>query len=618
MQEKLKPFTIISNKYELESISKKFLDSQEIEIVPLEKVLDPKILKDLKSERENAYKYIYEDFMSIFNYANKIPEPKTQKIKFPLIMDKEEILNFAKKINSKMQHIFETMENLKDEREKLEKEIELFEKLKSVKININTFRELKFLKYKVGKISNMYYTRFLESISDKNILVVSLDEENDFTWVFIIYDRKINIEKTLSIANFQEYIISNDYVGTPKEILWELYDRYRSLKYEIEMLNLSLKKIFFENRRLIYKYFDYIFVLKNIYDLTHSIKFTENFFVVSGWTTEKMHMDLLNYSKENEFVLFLNYSFNEKAPTLLKNNNFFKHFEFIVKMFGTPSSDEIDPTPIISTLFLLFYGMMFGDVGHGMILFLFGFWMYKKKKNDLFYVIAASGVSSMIFGVLYGSVFGFEDILKPLWKRPMDNINYFLMLSIYFGIVIITAAMSLNIINKIKNKKHKELIFDPNGYAGISLYWILLGSIFYTIKNGIFPTISYFFIIFLITLIYIKSIIFEKGSLGEKIVQGFFELFEVMLGYLSNTLSFIRLGAFALNHAGLFLAFYMMSQMSHNSFFSFAILLLGNILIVVLEGLVVFIQTLRLEYYEFFTRFFKGNGKEFKPIKYKF
>ncbi|WGS64313.1 V-type ATP synthase subunit I [Marinitoga aeolica] len=618
MHEKLKPFTIISNKYELEEISKKILDSQEVEIIPLEKIIKQELLKELKIQKENAYKEIYDNFMKIFNYAEKSPEPKTKKIKFPLIIDKDEILNFSNELNEKMEKIFFKIEELKEERKSLETEIELFEKLRSINIKIERFRKMRKLKYKVGKISTMYYERFVQSLNDKNALSINFAKDESFDWIIIIYDSNIDIEKVLSVANFMEYHISENYSGTPKEILWELYDKHRSLKYEIEMLNMSLKKLFFENRRHIYKYFDYIFVLKNIYDLTHSIKFTENFFLISGWTTEKTYFDLFNYSKSNDYILFLDYSFNEKAPTLLKNNGFFKHFEFVVKMFGTPSSDEIDPTPIISVLFLLFYGMMFGDVGHGLILTLFGFWIYKKKKSDLFYVIGSAGIFSMIFGILYGSFFGFEDIIKPLWKRPMDNINFFLMLSIYFGITILTLAMILNIINKIKNRKNKELIFDPNGFAGISLYWILLGSIFYMIKNGNFPKISYFFIIGLIIVIYLKSIIFEEGKIGEKLVQGFFELFEILLGYLSNTLSFIRLGAFALNHAGLFLAFYMMSQMTHNSILSFIILLFGNILIVVLEGLVVFIQTLRLEYYEFFTRFFNGNGREFKPIKYKF
>nr|WP_254867713.1 V-type ATPase 116kDa subunit family protein [Marinitoga sp. 1154] len=571
----------------------------------------------MKTQKENAYKNIYNNFINIFEYAEKIPEPKTKKINFPFVIDKDEILEFSRNLNNKMKEISDKMNFLKEKKERLKTEIELFEKLKPIEIDIEKLLMMKRLNFKVGKINNLYYERFINSLETENVLAINLAEEDNFMWLMLIYESNMEIGKTLSIANFIEYIIP-DYTGTPKEILWILYDEYRSLEYEIEMLKISLKKIFFENRRFIYKYFDYIFVLKNIYDLTNQMKFTENFFIISGWTTGDIYNELLNYTNSNDYILFIDYAFSEKSPTLLKNKGIFKHFEFIVKMFGIPSSDEIDPTPIITILFLLFYGMMFGDVGQGAVLSLFGFWIYKKNKSDLFYVIGASGIFSIIFGFLYGSFFGFENVIKPLWKRPMDNINYFLILSIYFGISILTLAMFLNIVNKIKNKNIKELVFDPNGYAGIALYWILLGSVFYMIKNGTFPKISYIFIIGLIIIIYLRSIIFEKGTLGEKIVQGFFDLFEILLGYLSNTLSFIRLGAFAMNHAGLFLAFYMMSKMTGNTIFSYIILLLGNILIIVLEGLVVFIQTLRLEYYEFFTRFFKGNGKEFNPIKYKF
>ncbi|NUV00174.1 ATPase [Marinitoga sp. 1154] len=617
MHEKLKPFTIISNKYELEEISKKILDSEKVEILPLEKIIEVDLLNELKTQKENAYKNIYNNFINIFEYAEKIPEPKTKKINFPFVIDKDEILEFSRNLNNKMKEISDKMNFLKEKKERLKTEIELFEKLKPIEIDIEKLLMMKRLNFKVGKINNLYYERFINSLETENVLAINLAEEDNFMWLMLIYESNMEIGKTLSIANFIEYIIP-DYTGTPKEILWILYDEYRSLEYEIEMLKISLKKIFFENRRFIYKYFDYIFVLKNIYDLTNQMKFTENFFIISGWTTGDIYNELLNYTNSNDYILFIDYAFSEKSPTLLKNKGIFKHFEFIVKMFGIPSSDEIDPTPIITILFLLFYGMMFGDVGQGAVLSLFGFWIYKKNKSDLFYVIGASGIFSIIFGFLYGSFFGFENVIKPLWKRPMDNINYFLILSIYFGISILTLAMFLNIVNKIKNKNIKELVFDPNGYAGIALYWILLGSVFYMIKNGTFPKISYIFIIGLIIIIYLRSIIFEKGTLGEKIVQGFFDLFEILLGYLSNTLSFIRLGAFAMNHAGLFLAFYMMSKMTGNTIFSYIILLLGNILIIVLEGLVVFIQTLRLEYYEFFTRFFKGNGKEFNPIKYKF
>jgi V/A-type H+-transporting ATPase subunit I len=346
-------------------------------------------------------------------------------------------------------------------------------------------------------------------------------------------------------------------------------------------------------------------------------KFSENFFLISGWATEEIYAKLSNSYKDNKYLVFLDYKPEFKAPTLLKNKGFFKHFEFIVRMFGLPSSDEIDPTPLVAVIFMVFFGMMFGDFGHGFVLTLVGFLIYIKKKSDLFFLIGSSGIVSMIFGLLYGSFFGFENVIPPLWARPMDKINYFLMLSIYFGVAIITLGMILNVINRIKRGEKKQLLFDPSGLNGLSIYWILLGSIFYWMKTGAFPMFSLYIVLGLAVLIYLWKLISGEGKFSDRLVEGFFELFEIFLSYMSNTLSFVRLGAFAMNHAGLFLAFYVMAKMSGNSATSFIILIFANLLILSLEALVVFIQALRLEYYEFFIRFFHGDGKEFKPIKYK-
>ncbi|PNS00772.1 ATPase [Petrotoga mexicana DSM 14811] len=618
MQERLKPFTIISTKTELEKISKRIIDSQSVEVIPLEKVLDESLLERIKKDNVNPFQEIYENFRNIYEFVEKNPEPKTWEVSFPTKIKKDEIIEFSKNLTDELHTLSERISKLKEEEKYLENNLNLFDKLQKIQLDVKNIQKIQNLKYKVGKISSMYYERLFNSIKNEDILVLKLNEDKDFVWLFIVYDSNEDIEKTLSIANFVEYEIPKNYSGTPSDILKTIQDQLKAVKYEIEIIEMSIKKLFYEKRRYIYEYSDYVFVMKNIYDLVQNISFTEDFFIISGWTDQATYSKLFHYCNSNDYSLLIECSIKEKQPTLLKNRSFFKHFEFIVKMFSTPSSDEIDPTPIISILFLFFFGMMFGDIGHGLVLTLLGFLIYKKSKSDLFYVLGASGISSMIFGTLYGSFFGFENIIKPLWKRPMDNINYFLLTSIYFGIAVITLAMILNIFNKIKNKQTFELLFDPNGLSGIAFYWIVLGGIFYYMRNGAFPKISIGFIVALIVAIYLNGIIFEKGKLSEKAVQSFFELFESLLGYLSNTLSFIRLGAFALNHAGLFLAFYMMSQMASNSVVSFVILLLGNILIIGLEGLVVFIQTLRLDYYEFFTRFFKGNGKEFNPVKYKF
>jgi V/A-type H+-transporting ATPase subunit I len=163
----------------------------------------------------------------------------------------------------------------------------------------------------------------------------------------------------------------------------------------------------------------------------------------------------------------------------------------------------------------------------------------------------------------------------------------------------------------------KEAVFDPNGISGFGLYFTFLWVAVYFFMTGKFL----YFLIYpagvFVFMILLKEIIFGEGSFLMRFIQGFFELFEVLISYLTNTLSFIRLGAFALNHAGLFMAFYMMSQMTQNKGLSFLILVLGNILIIVLEGVIVFIQALRLQMYEYFSRFYNGNGRFFNPDRYK-
>ncbi len=619
MQEKLKSFGIIASKLEIEGISKKLLDSSKVEIIPLDDILDEKIEKELITNNiGNPYLKVYNNFMYIFNAVKRAPEPKTHKIKFPTIVDKSEIEDFSNKLKSDISKLQEEIASLSVKREELKSDIDALEKIKNIDIDIADLSSMTTLKYKIGKINKLYYSRLLQSIEDKDIFIVKLSEDEQSIWIFVIYAASLDLEKLFSLANFSEYKLHNHYEGKPKEVLWEIWDEYRALDYEIQVLEKGMNKIFFENRRFIYKYFDLIFVLKNIHDMYQYYKFTESFFLISGWTTEDIYTDLQKEYEEKKYVVFMPYKPKFKAPTLLKNKGFFKHFEFIVRMFGLPSSDEIDPTPFVAIIFMLFFGMMFGDVGHGLVLATAGFWIYYKKKSDLFFVIGSSGIVSIIFGFLYGSFFGFENIIQPLWVRPMDRINYFLLLSVYMGISMITLGMILNIINKLKRKEGKELLFDSSGLNGLSIYWILLGSVFYWAKNGVFPIFTLYIVAILAVIIYVGKLITSKGKFSDRLVEGFFELFEVFLSYMSNTMSFVRLGAFAMNHAGLFMAFYVMAQMSGNSILSFIILLFANLLILTLEALVVFIQALRLEYYEFFIRFFHGDGREFKPIKYKF
>ncbi len=273
------------------------------------------------------------------------------------------------------------------------------------------------------------------------------------------------------------------------------------------------------------------------------------------------------------------------------------------------------------------FGMMFGDVGHGLILMIVGAIIYFTKKMDIAGIGIMCGASSILFGFLYGSIFGNEEVLTPLYANPMHNIMTMFIASIIFGVVVIIIAMSINIINAVKSGKLKEILFDRNGITGMVFYFgvIIFASVMLltgeTITSYIF--IIGFFILPII-LMFLKeplhNLLAGKKALPEKekgtfFVEAFFEVFEALLSFLSNTLSFIRLGAFALSHAGLSLAVWSVYRLIDGQIGGIIALILGNILIIVLEGLVVGIQGMRLEYYELFSRFFNGEGREFRPSK---
>lgn len=157
-------------------------------------------------------------------------------------------------------------------------------------------------------------------------------------------------------------------------------------------------------------------------------------------------------------------------PTKVKNPKIFKPFEMFVEMYGLPAYNEMDPTIFIALTYTLMFGIMFGDVGQGLVLLIGGFLLYRFKRVNLAAIISLAGVWSTFFGFMYGSIFGFEDKLNPVWMRPMDNIMTTLMLAIGFGMVLILIAMIINIVNAVRAKELGTVLFSQSGLAGMICY----------------------------------------------------------------------------------------------------------------------------------------------------
>ncbi|MDR2536908.1 MAG: hypothetical protein LBC46_01255 [Treponema sp.] len=335
-----------------------------------------------------------------------------------------------------------------------------------------------------------------------------------------------------------------------------------------------------------------------------------------------------------------------------------KVFEPMVFSYGAPLYGTIDPTPFVAVFFTLFFGIMFGDVGQGFVLFLLGLLIAKKKlKIQLLSMNYARplifvGIASMIMGILYGSVFANESLLeKPIEAitgaitgHPVSHIIHlmpdrnnlgklfaFFGFSIGIGVILNSMGLILNIVNRCILKDYEKAFFSKTGLAGLLFFWyaifiairIILGGHFVTLDLlGLsIPVFCIFFGPVIWNLISGKRPVVEEG-LFAFIIEGVVEILETVSSYISSTVSFLRVGAFALSHTVLSFIIFSIAELveegsAFGPLFSLVIVIFGNLIIILLEGMIVAIQVVRLQYYEFFSKFFTETGVAFAPFRFR-
>ena len=340
----------------------------------------------------------------------------------------------------------------------------------------------------------------------------------------------------------------------------------------------------------------------------------------------------------------------EDVPVKLRNNVITRPFEMFTKMYGLPVYGGFDPTSYVAITYMLMFGIMFGDVGQGIVVSLLGLILTKKTKNQLAPIMTRLGIFSALFGCVYGSVFGIETLIKPIFHREniwngvcdmMGNLGIprhpssifqaataVLIFALFIGIVLILISMILNTIKNFKAKKLGEALFDVNGIAGILLYASLItglvGSLMYGLEIMTAPYVICL-IVLPVACIFFKAPLsaLVTGKKAEKfsVAESFIGIFEGALSFLSNTMSFLRIGGFVLSHAGFMLVVSQLAgaaqpgaPVTAGMIITYVI---GNILVMGIEGLLSGIQVLRLEFYEVFSRFYDGGGSEFKPLAIK-
>lgn len=586
----------------------------------------PKIL-------EKGWKLTYFDYNSeIKDYIRKI-ENILEKLKityckkavvFENSFDrlKNEIIEFDNKINQK----FSELENKQKEIETLQKQIEPIEHLKNVNIEIDKMYNTKFVKFRYGKIPTENIDELIQSIENIDTIMFETEKNEEETWLlyYVTESDEDEVDGIFKVLNFERFWIPDEVKGTAKEYIDSVNSKILENEKIIENIQKYFEGIRQYNGEMLESYYNQLILLEKVNMVKKYVASdTKGLFYLVGWIPyNNLQQILPELKKEDvECIVKTNDEVSKDAPTKLKNNIFVRPFEMIVKMYGTPNYKEYDPTAFVAITAFLMFGFMFGDIGQGLAFLIIGA-ILAIKKTKIGPVLMAGGVSSVIFGFLYGSIFGKEDIIKPILLNPMKNITTMLIAGIASGAVLIIIAMLLNIKNGIKNKDKEKIFFDKNGLAGLIFYITVLTIVIgYLLKGKIFVSTSILMVIVIIPLLLIMfkdnimSVIDKKRKRGEKstIIEKVFEIVEMLLSITSNTISFVRLAAFAINHVGLCMAIFILSEMAKGAG-SIAIAVIGNIIVIVLEGLIVAIQVLRLEYYELFSRFYSGDGREYKPI----
>lgn len=603
---------------------------------------------------ENPYETSYEKLNEIISLAKleivqgtETGPPMTEQ---QLLETKQYISDIGEKINALQKKRKETEDTLRY----LEGAREQFKHFLGLDLDLGEIFKCKYIKVRFGRLPIDSFAKIKDYSENPYIIYFPGASDNNHVWG--VYFSPIDVidetDRIFSSLYFERLRIPNA-VGTPSEAIEETKKKTAELEDKLKEIDSQINEIWEKEKVNCSRVLLYLKNRKESFALRKYAAKHGDSFILVGWLAaydEKKFKKLLGAIDEIDFEIEdPSREPNHTPPVKLKNIKPFRPFEFFINMYGLPGYKEVDPTPFVAITYFLIFGIMFADLGQGIVLALVGwFGMWKMKKLPLGKIIGLCGISSSIFGFLFGSFFGFEDVLNPIWGKigdslgitfehgkpigAMESMVEIILASVAIGVTLTIVAMLINIYSSIKRKAYGNALFGPNGVAGVIFYSCTIGAVAGQLLTGT-KILTLPYVLCLIVLPLAVMAFFEPLShklegkkdwmpkkWGEYAVQTFFELFEYLLSYISNTISFMRIGAFVFVHAGMMMAVMMLAGVQSGqplSVSSVIILVIGNIIVMGMEGLLVGIQALRLQFYELFSRFFIGDGKAFKPTVLK-
>lgn len=682
--------------------------------------------------------------------------------------------NYLDEIEGKFNHLFEQKEFLEESLKDHGAALMQVEKLSGFDTDFSEVFACKYIKLRFGRLPFDSLPK-LDYYSDRNFIFYHFSDENGYAQILYLtpVSDAVEVDDIFNSLFFERIRLPDYFRGDADEAKAEMIRMVKEENTKLDAVKKEISELKHEIEEPFMKAVSKLIAIDQSYDLRQNVIAINNKFYMSGYVPKRRLKEFIASIESVQDVTAkerpLDSEPNSSPPVLLRNNWFVRPFEMFVKMYGLPNYNCFDPTPYVAITYMLIFGIMFGDLGQGLLIIALGVLLDKWRKVKLAPIMQRIGITSAIFGTLYGSVFGNEEIIRPFFKIPSvyQALGYssapedifqvstiLLIAAIGIGVILVLISMGMNVATNIrKPTRLAEAIISPNGIVGMIFYAAVMtgvalqmglgitmfttpyvvgliimplallffkepivglserlsktGSkkskenilhsarayseavselaavnsstdmlnqliesrfinaqygvmeisaykkiessvsgkyIFYPFENdeknvmGVFiaPTTEFALIEKSFMALgfkkmkmpehigdiskaqnlhltdYIAEVKKEHKSIGNFIIEGIIELFESCLTYITNTMSFLRIGGFILSHAGMMLVVAVLAQKAGDG--AIIVQIIGNLFVIGMEGFLVGIQVLRLEFYEIFSRFYKGDGKPFSPV----